>query len=185
MNGPINLTPSQLALYNGSDPSLPIYLAVNGSIFDVSSGERFYGKGASYNHLAGAEANRAYVTGCFAEDRTPDLRGVEQMFMPIEDCEQDPSKEGCEGEAEMSAAEKKVRREQETRRAKKHVAKAVEGWFKFYDKSDKYVKIGRVIPEPDGAEFKEEQPVPTLCAAAESQRPKRSEMKQHEQERLS
>ncbi|KAI5291420.1 hypothetical protein KEM54_004865 [Ascosphaera aggregata] len=183
--GPLELTHAQLALYDGSDPKLPIYLAVNGTIFDVSAGQRMYAKGAAYNKLAGAEANRAFVTGCFEEDRTPDLRGVEQMYIPIEDCDDDPNKSGCEEEAKLTKAQKKVRREQELRNAKKYVSKAINGWYRFYDKSDKYSKVGRVIPEPYGEELTvDTKPVPTLCAKAEDQRPKRSEMKKFEQERL-
>ncbi|KLJ08117.1 hypothetical protein EMPG_16433, partial [Blastomyces silverae] len=34
LRGPILLTPAQLALYNGTDPSLPIYIAINSTIFD-------------------------------------------------------------------------------------------------------------------------------------------------------
>lgn len=185
--GPINLTPSQLALYNGTDPSLPIYLAVNGTIFDVTSGARFYGPGAAYHYAAGCEANRAFITGCFQEDRTPDLRGVELLYIPIEDCEETGySAAGCEEEKLMPAAEKKKRREAELRKAKVYVQKALEGWYRFYDKNDKYFKVGKVIPEPDGAGLKEtEGPVPTLCVLAQSQRPKRSEMKKYEEERRS
>ena len=42
-----------LSAFDGSDVSLPIYIAVRGVIFDVTEGKRFYGKGAAYNALAG------------------------------------------------------------------------------------------------------------------------------------
>ena len=32
---------------------LPIFLAINGIVFDVSEGRRFYGKGNTYNVFAG------------------------------------------------------------------------------------------------------------------------------------
>ncbi|KAE8600538.1 hypothetical protein XENTR_v10013299 [Xenopus tropicalis] len=37
----------------------PIYMAVKGTVFDVSAGKEFYGKGASYNALAGKDSTRA------------------------------------------------------------------------------------------------------------------------------
>ncbi|KAI5296159.1 hypothetical protein KEM52_005409 [Ascosphaera acerosa] len=180
---PVQLTHTELARYDGSDPRLPIYLAVNGTIFDVTAGKRMYGKGASYSLLAGAEANRAFVTGCFEEDRTPNLRGVEAMFIPIEDCEEDPDRDGCEAEKELTNAQKKVRREKEMREAKKHVARAIAGWYKFYDRSDKYFKVGTVVPDASAAEGGQDRTQPTLCAKAASQRPRRSQMKQDEAER--
>lgn len=35
---------SELASFDGSDPDKPLYLAVNGDVFDVSSNPRIYGK---------------------------------------------------------------------------------------------------------------------------------------------
>ncbi|KAI9491221.1 cytochrome b5-like heme/steroid binding domain-containing protein [Zychaea mexicana] len=68
----------QLARYDGSNPNLPIYLAVDGDVFDVSAGLGWYGYGGSYNHFAGRDAARAYVTGCFKEHLTHDLRGFSE-----------------------------------------------------------------------------------------------------------
>jgi membrane-associated progesterone receptor component len=50
------LTAAQLRAYDGSDPSKPIYLAVRGKVYDVTSGRSFYG---SYAMFAGREAARA------------------------------------------------------------------------------------------------------------------------------
>ena len=44
-----------------------------------------YGPGGSYSFFAGRDATRAFVTGCFDTDLNGDLRGVEQMFMPVDD----------------------------------------------------------------------------------------------------
>ena len=38
---PVQLTVEELAKYDGSDPKLPIYLAIKGTIFDVSKGKSF------------------------------------------------------------------------------------------------------------------------------------------------
>ncbi|GFZ45491.1 hypothetical protein JCM24511_03217 [Saitozyma sp. JCM 24511] len=52
------ITPSQLAQYDGSDPSKPIYVAIKGRVFDVSGKKEMYGKGAGYNVFAGKDASK-------------------------------------------------------------------------------------------------------------------------------
>lgn len=160
-SGPVNLTPAELARYDGTDPSLPIYLAVKGQIFDVSAGAHTYGPGGSYAVFAGHDASRAFVTGCFLEDRTSDLRGAEEVYLPVED----------QPDEEISSGERKTRAERERRLAKKKVVDEVDKWVQFYSKSKKYFKVGEVVgvSEPTG-------PAPTLCAQAEKGRPKRSKM---------
>ncbi|KAJ9664138.1 hypothetical protein H2198_000356 [Neophaeococcomyces mojaviensis] len=159
--GPVNLTPAELAKYDGSDPGLPIYLAVNGIIFDVSAGSHTYGPGGSYHAFAGHDASRAFVTGCFMEDRTRDLRGAEEVYLPLEDPDE-----------EISSGERKTRAERERRLAKKKVQEEVDKWVKFYSNSKKYFKVGQVI----GVEEEPVGPAPTLCTAAQKGRPKRKNM---------
>lgn len=55
----MELTEHQLRQFNGSDPSKPIYVAVKGRIFDVTTGKSFYGPGGAYAMFAGREASRA------------------------------------------------------------------------------------------------------------------------------
>ncbi|KAI8356684.1 cytochrome b5-like heme/steroid binding domain-containing protein [Blakeslea trispora] len=69
-------TEAELAQYDGTDPTKPIYLAIDGDVFDVTQGGGWYGKGGSYHHFSGKDAARAYVTGCFKEHLTHDLRGL-------------------------------------------------------------------------------------------------------------
>jgi predicted heme/steroid binding protein len=69
-------TPEELRRYDGSDPKLPLYLALNGSVYDVSANRRTYGPGGSYHHFAGVDAARAYATGCMRTHLTYDLRGL-------------------------------------------------------------------------------------------------------------
>lgn len=159
--GPVNLTPAELVKYDGTDPSLPIYLAVNGTIFDVSKGAHTYGPGGSYHAFAGHDATRAFVTGCFMEDRTRDLRGAEEVYLP----EEDPDEV-------ISSGERKTRAERERRIAKKKVQQEVEKWISFYSNSNKYFKVGSVI----GVEEEPAGPAPTICAAALKGRPKRKNM---------
>ena len=154
--GEVVLTPEQLSLYNGTDKSLPIYLAINGTVFDVSASAHTYGPGGSYHNFAGADATRAFVTGCFAEDRTGDMRGAEAVYIPVDDPDE-----------VISSGAKKARREQETREAKKKVKAEVEKWEKFYGTSKKYFKAGRMTPQVY------EGPPPQLCDRAVKAKPKR------------
>ncbi|KND01606.1 uncharacterized protein SPPG_03403 [Spizellomyces punctatus DAOM BR117] len=74
----ITLTTAELAQYDGTDPSKPIYLAINGKVYDVSAGPQYYGKGGGYNFFSGKDAARAYITGCFQTHLTHDLRGLSE-----------------------------------------------------------------------------------------------------------
>ncbi|KAK9352621.1 cytochrome b5-like heme/steroid binding domain-containing protein [Lipomyces doorenjongii] len=76
---PQNFSDATLALYNGSNPALPIYVGLNGSVYDVTENSRTYGPGGPYNHFAGRDAARAFVTGCFTTDLTHDLRGLDPV----------------------------------------------------------------------------------------------------------
>ena len=96
--------------------SLPIYLAINGTIYDVSASPSFYGPGGGYHFFAGNDGTRAFVTGCFSEDVTPDLRGVEDMFLPVDDDDGDGDGDGADKrrdeDGRLSKADRKIRREQ-------------------------------------------------------------------------
>ncbi|KAL6804643.1 cytochrome b5 [Trichoderma sp. SZMC 28013] len=159
--GPIYLTPEQLAAYDGKDPSKPVYVAINGTIFDVSLGRHIYGPGGSYNYFAGCDAARAFVTGCFADDRTPDMRGVEDMFLPLDDPETD---------AQWTTAEMKEMKEMELIRAQRQVHDALKHWINFFGNSKKYHKVGYVKREKN---WLEKQPRRELCAPAQQGRSKR------------
>lgn len=68
-------TPPQLLPYNGTN-NMPVYLAVRGQIFDVTSGRNFYGPGGPYQNFAGRDASRGLACGSFDEDMlTEDLQG--------------------------------------------------------------------------------------------------------------
>jgi predicted heme/steroid binding protein len=69
-------TEGMLAQYDGSDPSKPIYISIDGDVYDVSANRRVYGPGGSYGILAGAEGGRSFATGCFETHRTHDYRGL-------------------------------------------------------------------------------------------------------------
>lgn len=158
---PVSLTDRELKAYDGSDPAKPIYLAINGTIFDVSNGRGFYGPGGSYHFFAGADASRAFVTSCFDSDITPDMRGVEEMFMPVSTQDID---------ALFTSGEMKIRLEQERRVARKKAHEALKHWVDFFENSPKYTKVGKVKREEG---WENVGPVLTLCEAAERQRPTR------------
>jgi len=66
-----------LANFNGKDPDMPLYLAIDGDVYDVTKGKAYQPDG-SYHILVGVDAARAFATGCFKEHRTHDLRGLSE-----------------------------------------------------------------------------------------------------------
>ncbi|KIJ70404.1 hypothetical protein HYDPIDRAFT_79091 [Hydnomerulius pinastri MD-312] len=74
---------SYLATFDGTDENKPIYLAIDGEVYDVSSNRRTYGPGGSYNLMAGIDAARSFGTGCFAAHRTHDLRGLTDKELKV------------------------------------------------------------------------------------------------------
>ncbi|KAL4809301.1 cytochrome b5-like heme/steroid binding domain-containing protein [Aspergillus unguis] len=162
VKGPVNLTPTELSLHDGTNPNLPIYVAVNGTIFDVSANPRMYGPGGGYHFFAGRDATRAFVTGCFAEDLTDDMIGVEEMFIPID------SPEEVE---RLSSGERKKRREQDLRIARKKIDKQVAHWVGFFGNHKSYFEVGKVVKGPEDVD--EMRGKRELCEAAKKQRPKK------------
>jgi predicted heme/steroid binding protein len=47
----------ELAKYSGDDPALPIYLGLNGLVYDVTPGSEFYNKDGPYHYLAGKDSS--------------------------------------------------------------------------------------------------------------------------------
>ncbi|MDI1487697.1 MAG: hypothetical protein OHK93_006968 [Ramalina farinacea] len=168
--GPLNLTDAQLSLYNGTAfPHLPILLALNGTIYDVSASPHTYGPGGGYHFFAGRDATRAFVTGCFEDEEqlVGDLRGVEGMFISEED-EEDG---GGKGEG---MGERKKRREQEKRLARRKVKEAVEGWRGLFEggKEGRYFRRG-VVWRGEGSGWMGWGEPPELCERAREGRGRR------------
>ncbi|XP_063297515.1 neudesin [Pelobates fuscus] len=85
---PVRLfTDEDLALYNGEQEDEPIYMAVKGTVFDVSAGKEFYGKGAPYNALAGKDSTRGVAKMSLdPEDLTYDASGLtEEQLKSLDD----------------------------------------------------------------------------------------------------
>ncbi|KAK1754407.1 membrane-associated progesterone-binding protein 4 [Echria macrotheca] len=161
LGAPLYLTLEELSAFDGTDPEKPIYLAINGTIYDVSSNARTYGPGGSYHYFAGCDASRGYVTGCFAEDRTADMRGVEEMFLPIDD----PSVD-----RHWSKADLEKLKAEELATAKQKVYDGLKHWVDFFARSKKYHFVG-YVKRPKG--WPGTEPVRRLCDAAQKNRMKR------------
>lgn len=55
---PTTFNTQTLAQYDGSDPSLPILIAFEGNVYDVTPGRSFYEPGAGYHFLAGTDGTK-------------------------------------------------------------------------------------------------------------------------------
>jgi len=183
LRGPVSLTDEQLLAYNGVDLNKPIYLGLNGSIYDVSAAPMTYGPGGGYHFFAGRDAARAYLTGCFQEDLTPDLRGVEEMFIPIDppedatddgDVEEGKEPKRKESRKGVTKAELKIRRERDHRMAKKKVQEGIEGWARVFsgETGRPYFWVGTIKREEG---WLEKLPRRELCKPAMEGRPKRGD----------
>ncbi|PTB75887.1 hypothetical protein M440DRAFT_1357485 [Trichoderma longibrachiatum ATCC 18648] len=95
------------------------------------------------------------------EDRTPDMRGVEDMFLPLDDPETD---------AQWTAAEMEELKAQERAVARQRVHEALRHWVNFFGNSKKYHRVG-FVKRDEG--WLEREPRRELCAAAQQGRTKR------------
>lgn len=63
--------PATLQKYNGTNGE-KVYIAVKGTVYDVSNGKSFYGPGGPYENFAGRDASRGLALNSFdAEVLTP------------------------------------------------------------------------------------------------------------------
>ncbi|PWW80078.1 cytochrome b5 [Tuber magnatum] len=161
---PLVLTDEQLARYSGANAELPIYIAINGSVFDVSASPQTYGPGGAYGFFSGRDASRAFVSGCFQEDLTWDLRGLEEMYITGDVRELD-DKELSEisrlertGENDSRVRYLKKRRDRRRKEAWEKVEKAIAHWEKFFKTHEKYFYVGKVVHSDLS-----ETPVRELC----------------------
>lgn len=76
LNDPYTL--EQLAQFNGSDPSKPIYVAVNRIVFDVSGNPDNYGPGKAYNLFTGKDVSRALAKSILKHEAcVPDIDDID------------------------------------------------------------------------------------------------------------
>jgi predicted heme/steroid binding protein len=188
----LKLTEEELKAYDGTDPNKPIYLGIDGLIFDVSSSPAFYGPGGHYHHFVGKDATRAWVTECWDEPEqfTWRMDDVEVMFTPkwldeqienvgrgkVEDKEEElqgmqggqvgeMAKKVMEKFGTVTDKEKAKRRKEDAKVAKAKVKETLDHWKKFFQGSGKYKQVGEVIRD-------ESRPAPPKpCAEAMKKRP--------------
>lgn len=85
---PRNFTAEQLLEFDGTKDKKtgedkPVYLSVNGQVFDVSDGRDFYGPGGPYEKFAGRECGVALAKMSFDTEHLDDLEGCKDL-PPIE-----------------------------------------------------------------------------------------------------
>ncbi|KAF3926805.1 Neudesin [Dactylellina cionopaga] len=143
---PIYLDEATLSLYNGTDETLPIYLSINGTIYDVTEGKNKYGPGGGYSffgmiatlfifvgvgdevnrwflsELAGRDASRAYITGDFKNDLTWDVSDIDE----------------------------------------ERVQRALGHWVKFFASHDIYTFVGYLVRDPNKAKKPEPKEEPKV-----------------------
>lgn len=81
---PRNFTQKQLLYFDGStDPKTqetkPVYLSVNGIVFDVTKGKEYYGPGGPYELFAGHECGVALAKMSFDTEYLDDLDGCTKL----------------------------------------------------------------------------------------------------------
>lgn len=52
----IDLTVEELSEFDGTDPEKPIYIGMEGYIYDVTQGKKYYQPDGSYHYLAGKDS---------------------------------------------------------------------------------------------------------------------------------
>jgi predicted heme/steroid binding protein len=131
---PITMTRSELAKFTGVGGG-PIYLAVRGRIYDVSSGRAHYGPGQGYAGFSGRDASRSFVDLCFTRESLIHCGVCSDCVPPAE----------CLAKAHLV---------DDAWLAKKENRDAIDQWTKFYeDERDpatgrkKYPFVGYVVDE--------------------------------------
>jgi membrane-associated progesterone receptor component len=81
---PRNFTFQQLAYFDGKKDEKtleqkPVYLSLNGIVFDVSKGRDFYGEGGPYEQFAGHECGVALAKMSFDSEHLDDVAGCESL----------------------------------------------------------------------------------------------------------
>ncbi|XP_062502975.1 neudesin-like [Corticium candelabrum] len=58
-------TADELSQYDGSDETKPLYMAVKGTVFDVTEGKDFYGPGSEYHFMTGRDVSHGIAKWSF------------------------------------------------------------------------------------------------------------------------
>ena len=68
-----DLTEAQLSMYDGREDA-PVYIGIDGLVFDVSSNRRVYGKGGSYNMMCAGDLSEVGLMEQGREGRSEEFR---------------------------------------------------------------------------------------------------------------
>lgn len=83
-NKPFTL--QELSSFDGSNPSKPIYVAIKGIVFDVSSKRDVYGPGGSYHVFAGKDGSKGLgLSSLKVEDAIPDYSSLKPTELKVLD----------------------------------------------------------------------------------------------------
>ncbi|KAI3628893.1 hypothetical protein CBS14141_000596 [Malassezia furfur] len=78
------ITVEELAKYDGSDSSKPVYVAVKGIVFDVSPRREMYAPGNGYHVFAGKDASRGLgMSSLKPEDAVSDYSTLTEAQMKV------------------------------------------------------------------------------------------------------
>jgi len=188
-NGGLELTNAELAAYSGADPSKPILIALNRTIYDVSTSPHMYGPKGAYSALAAKDASRAFVTSCLegADYLVPYLSGVEEIFVPLwlstsgSQAEYDAiasgesimSGAGVKGMVEMVQKEIGLdevakQREEAYAQGRESVRAKIANWQAVFERKE-YPVVGRVVGVDEGDQGRWREI--GFCSEALKQRP--------------
>ncbi|KAG6872926.1 hypothetical protein C0995_005184 [Termitomyces sp. Mi166 len=79
-------TTEELKKYDGSTPGLPLYVAIKGTIFDVSHKASIYGPGCSYSIFAGKDGSKGLgMSSLKPEDAVADYSGLNEADRKVLD----------------------------------------------------------------------------------------------------
>lgn len=188
VSGFLELTNEELAAYDGNSPDKPILLALNRTIYDVSTSPQVYGPGGMYSQLAAKDASRSYITTCFdpKDDLVPYFGGVEEIYVPLWLSKKPPQDEldeiakgevmegvGMQGIIDTITKKLGIKRTRLMRQeayavARERVRAQVKQWESMFEKKE-YPVVGKVIgvDEEDSKKWKGLK----FCDAAKNQRP--------------
>jgi membrane-associated progesterone receptor component len=77
-------SPAELAQFDGTDPNRPIYVAIKGTIFDVSDKRETYAPNGSYHVFAGKDASKALGMGSLnLEDAVADYSTLDDSKLKV------------------------------------------------------------------------------------------------------
>ncbi|KAF9083687.1 hypothetical protein BGX29_004883 [Mortierella sp. GBA35] len=80
------LTHEELAKYDGTNADAPIYVAIKGAVFDVSTKKEMYGPGAGYHVFAGKDPSKALGKSSLKpEDCIADYSSLDEKELKVLD----------------------------------------------------------------------------------------------------